>query len=436
MLFKLALLRIFWLFILNVAANQQSKHGNDTDLFCANFDLKSKKERSESYGTLITDQQSRADGDRYLTNDTLDVFKQFLDENSFKGEIIFDFGMGVGNLVKMLIDLPENRQPSLIVAFEIKKNLPDILPSLIDRTNNDFIQYHSTDNLNNGPAKLLINPPQFMYLQTHHMNHEGDFRYYDYNLLISDAKRKGLSGKFIILGNPPYFLWNRIMSLTDMTSFAGLVAITSSVRMMNHNGAEVLAIHPENSFNPPAQTPSVLIAQGLNGKNVPRHVSGNSPVIRNADTINKMTTGKNSFFFEHSIVPDTVKQFPVPVNYVFAFEVIDGIFFARDFYPQMHEDYISEAYETIDMGLKCFERYAMGEYSADLSNNVIEDFLSIVSELSQTCLDETLFKKLEEHRIMYTSEQKDMLKAQASLFLEQKSLDISSISYIGMKITV
>ena len=103
---------------------------------------------------------------------------------------------------------------------------------------------------------------------------DGDFTNYDIGKIIEDQ------GKYCIIGNPPYFLWNRIMSITsdypskysddcppvNTENYVGLLAITSEARLPNHPGAIIRAVMPGEDFQPAVDSPQYIIQQGFEGR--------------------------------------------------------------------------------------------------------------------------------------------------------------------------
>jgi SAM-dependent methyltransferase len=167
------------------------------------------------------------------------------------GLAILDFGCGNGNLLRLL----KNTNAAVVYAFEI---VPDGIDADIRAWANDP----------DARPKLVINPPEF---KIDPAAADGDLTNYNYFALL--AKHD----KFGIVSNPPYFLYNRILSLTGENlapgdekfaafrgKFAGALMITSKGRLHNHPGWEIKTIMRPDDFDPPAGNDQYLVQTGFN----------------------------------------------------------------------------------------------------------------------------------------------------------------------------
>ena len=166
------------------------------------------------------------------------------------GLAILDFGCGNGNLLRLL----KETKADVVYAFEI-------IPGGIDADIRAWA---------NDPAakpKLVINPPAF---KIDPAAPDGDLTNYDYFALLARHE------KFGIIANPPYFLYNRILSLTGTNlapgdekfaafreKFAGALMITSKGRLHNHPGWEIKTVMKPDDFDPPAGNDQYLIQTGF-----------------------------------------------------------------------------------------------------------------------------------------------------------------------------
>src|SRR5262249_43015487 len=133
---------------------------------------------------------------------------------------------------------------------------------------------------------------------------------YDYFRLLEKHDQ------FAIVSNPPYFLYNRILSLTGTylapedsrfktleKKFCGALMITGAGRLSNHPGWAIKSVLPDSAFSTPAAVDQYLIQTGFQGrilKNAPpaqslatapqRYVSINNrnPVADPTDTYPEM----------------------------------------------------------------------------------------------------------------------------------------------------
>ncbi|HTK85723.1 MAG TPA: methyltransferase domain-containing protein, partial [Patescibacteria group bacterium] len=176
----------------------------------------------------------RATLDRNMTVN-LEPVRRALADLDLSGLAVVDFGCGNGNLLRLL----KETNAEVVYAFEI-------IPADIDPDIRAWA---------NDPAakpKLVINPSDF---KIDPAAPDGDLTNYDYFALL--AKHN----KFGIVSNPPYFLYNRILSLTGSNlapgsesfsafreKFAGALMITSKGRLRNHPGWEILEIMSPDDF--------------------------------------------------------------------------------------------------------------------------------------------------------------------------------------------
>lgn len=182
---------------------------------------------------------TRAALDRNMTVNTTYVRKS-LENLDLSGLAVLDFGCGNGNLLRLL----KNTNADTVYAFEV-------IPKHID----DDIK-----NWANNPdakPKLVINP---VGMKSNMQAPDGDLTAYDYKRILEKHE------KFAIISNPPYFLYNRILSLTMADKFAGALMITSKGRLHNHPGWHVLGVMSGNDFNPPAYGTQFLVQTGFTGR--------------------------------------------------------------------------------------------------------------------------------------------------------------------------
>ncbi|QQG37140.1 MAG: hypothetical protein HYS17_05100 [Micavibrio aeruginosavorus] len=182
---------------------------------------------------------TRATLDRNMTVNTAS-FENALAHIDLCGIAVLDFGCGTGNLVRLL----RETNADTIYAFEVMPEhlAPDIRAWAADPS---------------ARPRLILNPWQFK------MNPDapdGDLTAYDYARLL------GKHEKFAIVSNPPYFLYNRILSLTLTDKFAGALMITSRGRLHNHPGWHVLGVMDGHDFNPPAYGLQYLVQTGFEGQ--------------------------------------------------------------------------------------------------------------------------------------------------------------------------
>lgn len=192
---------------------------------------------------------TRATLDRNMTVNTTS-FERALAQLDLSDMAVLDFGCGTGNLVRLL----RHTNAKIIYAFEVMPEhlAPDILDWVDDPT---------------ATPRLILNPADFkIYADAA----DGDLTAYDYFRLL------GQHEKFAIISNPPYFLYNRILSLTGNNlaaenqdyrqlaeKFAGALMITSKGRLHNHPHWDILAILEGSDFNPPAYGQQYLIQTGF-----------------------------------------------------------------------------------------------------------------------------------------------------------------------------
>lgn len=182
----------------------------------------------------------RATLDRNMTVNTA-AMQRALAQLDLDGLVILDFGCGSGNLLRLL----RGTRAAAIYAFEVIPDHidPDILIWAADTGNN-------TPRLTINPGDFKINPDCA----------NGDFTAYDYDSIL--ARHSG----FAIIGNPPYFLYNRVLSLTERADFIGALMITSYGRLGNHAGWDVLRVMDGHDFDPPAWNDQYLVQTGFAGR--------------------------------------------------------------------------------------------------------------------------------------------------------------------------
>jgi hypothetical protein len=122
-------------------------------------------------------------------------------------------------------------------------------------------------NDNGAKPRLHINPPAF---KIDAGAPDGDMTNYDYFRLLAPH------AKFGIVSNPPYFLFNRILSLTGdnlapgseafaafKSKFDGALMVTSKGRLHNHPNWEIKAVMKPDDFDPPAVNDQYLVQTGF-----------------------------------------------------------------------------------------------------------------------------------------------------------------------------
>lgn len=195
---------------------------------------------------------NRAPLDRNMTINA-SAFRVAVNECDLSGLAILDLGCGEGRLTRLL----RNTKADVIYAFEVMPEhiAPDIRAWAADQ---------------NAKPRLVINPPA---LKIKGDIADGDLTNYDYFKLLSTHKRFG------IIGNPPYFLYNRVLSLTGgnlahgseeyaslAPKFAGALMITSKSRLHNHPGWQIKGIMGPECFNPPPFNDQYIVGTGLCAK--------------------------------------------------------------------------------------------------------------------------------------------------------------------------
>lgn len=191
----------------------------------------------------------RAVLDRNMTINP-DPMRAALAKLDLSGLAILDFGCGNGNLLRLL----RETDAEVIYAFEV-------MPQYIDPD----IQAWAADP--DARPRLVINPPD---CKIDPALADGDLTNYDYFRLL--APHQG----FGIVSNPPYFLYNRILSLTGTNlasgheayeafhdKFRGALMITSRGRLCNHPGWEIKAVMKPDDFDPPAINDQYLVQTGF-----------------------------------------------------------------------------------------------------------------------------------------------------------------------------
>ena len=179
---------------------------------------------------------TRAVLDRNMTMNTAPVSRA-LENLDLSGLAVLDFGCGHGNLLRLL----KNTNADVVYALEV---MPEHIDADILAWANNFT----------AKPKLVINPVSMKQdAQAPH----GDLTAYDYERMLKSHK------KFAIVSNPPYFLYNRILSLSLNEKFAGALMITSKGRLHNHPGWHVLGVMNGQDFDPPAYGTQYLVQTGF-----------------------------------------------------------------------------------------------------------------------------------------------------------------------------
>lgn len=174
--------------------------------------------------------------DRLLTTNTK-PFAGALKALDLSDLAILELGCGEGHLLREL----RHSKAKIIYAFEIDEA----------HIAEDIKAWASDPD---AKPRLIINPSEYKRDET---LPDGDFTNYDFLKLLE--KEDG----FAIVGNPPYFLWNRILSLTGQylatedqemavlkEKFKGALAVTCASRLTNHPGWEVRAVLHSEDFTP------------------------------------------------------------------------------------------------------------------------------------------------------------------------------------------
>ena len=187
----------------------------------------------------ITPVFTRAVLDRNMTVNTTIVSKS-LENLDLSGIAVLDFGCGNGNLLRLL----KNTNADVVYAFEV---MPEHIDEDIRKWAGDM----------DAKPKLVINPAG---MKRNAQAPDGDLTAYDYERILKDHK------EFAIVSNPPYFLYNRILSLSLHEKFAGALMITSRGRLHNHPGWDVVSVMDKNDFDPPAYNTQYLVQTGFSGR--------------------------------------------------------------------------------------------------------------------------------------------------------------------------
>lgn len=213
---------------------------------------------------------TRAVLDRNMTVNTAS-FERALLHLDLSGLAVLDFGSGTGNLLRLL----RHTNADTLYAFEV-------MPEHLDPEIQEWLR--------NPDAKprLLLNPE---HCKIDHDAPDGDLTAYDYDRILEQHDG------FAIISNPPYFLYNRILSLTQSDKFAGALMITSRGRLHNHPDWDVVSIMDGHDFDPPAYNAQYLLQTGFQGRTVisretQPHIQGNPqlyPHINNRSPVADMT---------------------------------------------------------------------------------------------------------------------------------------------------
>lgn len=191
----------------------------------------------------------RARLDRNMTVN-IEPFRRAVSHFDLTGFAILDFGCGTGNLLRLL----KNSKADIVYAFEV---MPEhIAPDIIAWSKNP-----------DAKPRLVINPPAFKLDSS---LPDGDLTNYDYFQMLKPH------AEFGIIGNPPYFLYNRVLSLTGTNlakgdekfsafkeKFAGALMITSRGRLFNHPGWEIIGVMNARDFDPPAGNDQYIVQTGF-----------------------------------------------------------------------------------------------------------------------------------------------------------------------------
>ena len=187
---------------------------------------------------------TRAVLDRNMTVNTAS-FARALSHLDLTGLAVLDFGSGTGNLLRLL----RNTKADTIYAFEV---LPEHLGPDIQEW------LHNPD----AKPRLILNPE---HCKIDHDAPDGDLTAYDYGRILEQHNG------FAIISNPPYFLYNRILSLTQSDKFAGALMITSRGRLHNHPDWDVVSIMDGSDFDPPAYNAQYLLQTGFQSRSTISH---------------------------------------------------------------------------------------------------------------------------------------------------------------------
>ncbi len=192
--------------------------------------------------------KKRVDLDCHFTMNLEPLRQVFLDTD-FSGMALLEFGFGGGAILRLLKDTAAE----VIYAF-------DVCPCV-----DEEIQAWANDHF--AKPRLIINPPEF---KSNSECLDGDISGYDYLALLQKHQRFG------IVSNPPYFLYNRILSLTGSNlakgaerfsvlkeKFQGAIMITSQERLMNHPGWQIKTMMLPSDFSPRASCRQYLVQIGF-----------------------------------------------------------------------------------------------------------------------------------------------------------------------------
>lgn len=218
----------------------------------------------------VTTTFTRAVLDRNMTINTAS-FENALSHLDLSGLAILDFGSGTGNLLRLL----RHTTAHTIYAFEV---MPEHLAPEIQEWLNDP----------DAKPRLVLNPSA---CKIDHDAPDGDLTAYDYDRILKQHVG------FAIISNPPYFLYNRVLSLSLTDKFAGALMITSRGRLHNHPDWDIVDIMNADDFDPPAYNAQYLLQTGFQGRSAisretQPHIQGNPqpyPHINNRSPVADVT---------------------------------------------------------------------------------------------------------------------------------------------------